>query len=154
VRGIPLPLRGSAILADALSSTENLMRDPLDRDALRETWLARLETGFYPQGYDALASCDHAGEWQYCPLGAACELFLERGGLLPVLVNSQLRYYDGESTFLPETVREAFGFRSVRGTRGSIDGYKSLTVANDSKDLSLPQLARLIRDHFDLVFEV
>jgi hypothetical protein len=69
---------------------------------LREVWLGRLETCSYRQGYDVLASCDHAGEWQYCPLGDACELFLERGGILPVAEESQRRIYDGESSFLPE----------------------------------------------------
>lgn len=129
------------------------MSDPLDRDTLREAWLARLETCFYQQGYDVLASCNHAGEWQYCPLGDACELFLERGGILPVVEDSQRRIYDGESTYLPEAVRVAFGFRSVRGTRGCLGTYKSLTCANDSRDLTLPQLARLIRANYALVFE-
>ena len=129
------------------------MSDPLDRDTLREVWLGRLETCSYRQGYDVLASCDHAGEWQYCPLGDACELFLERGGILPVTEESQRRIYDGESRFLPEAVRVAFGFRSVRGTRGCLGAYKSLTCANDSKDLTLPQLSRLIRANYDLVFE-
>ena len=50
-------------------------------------------------------------------------------------------------------VRVAFGFRSVRGTRGFLGAYKSLTCANDSRDLTLPDLARLIRANYNLVFE-
>jgi hypothetical protein len=130
------------------------MSNPLDRSALREVWLDRLETRFYPQGYDALATCDHAGTWHYCCLGAACEVFLEHGGLLPVTAGeSAERLYDGEKYFLPEAVRQAFGFRSVRGTRGGLGAHKSLTMANDGRSLTFPQIARLVRDHFHLVFE-
>ena len=129
------------------------MNAPRDRDALREIWLGRLETSFYPQGYGALAFCDHLGEWLFCPLGAACELFLERGGLLPVVENSQKRIYDGETMFLPEAGRLAFGFRSVRGTRACLGSYKSFTSANDSRTLTLPELARLIRSNYSQVFE-
>jgi hypothetical protein len=129
------------------------MNDPLFRHRLREVWLDRLETCFYSQGYDRLASRDHGGDWHYCYFGAACEVYLELGGLLAVTETPDDRLYNGESLFLPEAVREAFGFRSVRGIKGLLtEEYDSLTSANDSEALTFPEIARLIRSHFDRVF--
>lgn len=130
------------------------MNVPLDREALREDWLCRLDRCIYSQGYDALASRDHSGEWHYCCLGVACEVFVEHGGLLSITEEINDRSYNGETSYLPELVRSAFGFRSVMGTRESIGEHSSLTKANDSGTLTFPQIARLVRDHYHVVFEV
>ena len=120
------------------------MTDVADSTILRHTWLNRMSQGFYRQGHDGLASLDHAGRLCFCPLGAACEVFLDLGGVLHVVEQYEVRFYEGERFALPERVRQAFGFRSARGDRNPPGDDVSISALNDRAKLSLPQIAAIV----------
>jgi hypothetical protein len=123
------------------------MHDLPDRQRLRDTWLERLETGYYEQGHVDLACRDHGGTWCFCALGAACEVFLDLGGFLLVEEEGDARIYNNERYFLPEIVRQAFGFRSYKGDRDPEGTHGSIVSLNDDVALSLPEIAALVRDN-------
>jgi hypothetical protein len=127
----------------------------LDKQRLRQTWLERLESGAYPQGYNYLATVDRkTGVWSYCCLGVACEVYIELVGPLEIERYDTERCYAGREDLLPAVVVEAFGFRSPRGD-ARLDSprrrYTSLQDANDSS-VSFPEIAALVRRHYREVF--
>ena len=126
------------------------------RDRLRDLWLERLDASSYPQGIEYLAHRVD-GEWRYCCLGVACEVYREVVGALPVEEGHGPRAYAGEIRYLPEEVQKAFAFRSLRGTDDVVltwesEEYNSLVDANDSGELAFPDIAELVRRHPSLVF--
>jgi hypothetical protein len=125
------------------------------RDRLRNRWLERLDAGADPQGSGYLA-LRVKGDWRYCCLGIACEVYREVVGTLALEEGTGPRVYSGEIRYLPEEVREAFGFRSFRGTDDALvwksEEHAGLADANDSGKLTFPEIAELVRQKHSVVF--
>jgi hypothetical protein len=125
------------------------------QDRLRSLWFERLDAGADPQGSGYLA-LRVKGEWRYCCLGIACEVYREVVGTLAVEEGTGPRVYGGEIRYLPEEVREAFGFRSICGTDDALlwksEEHAGLADANDSGELTFPDLAELVRRNRSRVF--
>jgi hypothetical protein len=82
------------------------------------TWLIEgLRSGRYTQGRGKLAAKEHSeGDFCYCCLGVACELYqVHVGGLRITVTGSGVKSYDGDDTHLPEKVREWLGFECKGG---------------------------------------
>ena len=125
-----------------------------------------LKSGTYRQNRGGLKHGD-----KYCCLGVACEIsrlgkFRKMGGLYM----EQYRIFkDGEDIFLPEKVKDYFGFYDIRGSRrdGSLirfydisyvkndtkekgKGYMSLTEANDD-GVSFKEIADYIENNYEFL---
>jgi hypothetical protein len=80
---------------------------------VKEKWIAALRSGKYDQGSEKLRS--HQG---YCCLGVLCDLYSKEkntewkfnGEYEESPLPMDYWYFDGESEFLPESVREWAGF--------------------------------------------
>lgn len=80
---------------------------------VKEKWVNALRSGEYEQGTEKLRSVNG-----YCCLGVLCDLYSKekgtewkfRGNEETNLQPMDYWYFDGESEFLPETVKEWAGF--------------------------------------------
>lgn len=86
------------------------------RQELRRKWVEALRSGEFLQTDCALHD-DHG----YCCLGVACEVFEREfpGELNVTLDDNGYWHYDGEDTFLPEKVADAFGIHPEGRTKNS-----------------------------------
>lgn len=99
-----------------------------------------LRSGRFKQGRSCLASSDN-GEVRYCCLGVACMVAQENGTDIDVIDESEpARWisFDGEYSYLPESVREFYGFE----TRNPVlTGNKVASYCNDNLKETFKQIA-------------
>lgn len=113
----------------------------LNKQAIR-TWVERLRDPNSKQRRDILGST--YGE--RCCLGVACDIAVENGVIPAPTPREGVLYYDGESTYLPERVREWFGFDSDNPEMGN--RYPNATYLNDNLEWTFPQIADVIEKHY------
>ena len=123
-----------------------------------DIWIKALRSGMFPQTERYLVTTEG-----YCCLGVACNLYNNiEGGLDvtfheaevhdvddPTDISAAHWEYNGETSILPETVREWLGLKSYSGeliiynNDGSQDDITSLASLND-RGLTFDQIADVI----------
>ena len=103
-------------------------------------WVADLRSGKYKQGKGSL-NCDG----KLCCLGVACEVAIQNGVKVQVIKTKiDDASYDGGFGFLPESVRDWLGLRTVDGEYKTGDcHYTSLAKLND-KGKTFAEIADII----------
>jgi len=99
------------VRADAERERRNLSNMPL-------TWfIEALRSGRYVQGRGVLAVKPTAGgDWKYCCLGVACEVYQAHvGGLKVEIIGESEKRYDGCNSHLPKRVEQWLGFTGNSG---------------------------------------
>lgn len=101
-----------------------------------------LRSGRFKQARSCLASSDN-GEVRYCCLGVACMVAQENGIDIDVK-NSKSELarwisFDGEYSYLPESVREFYGFETGNPV---LTGNKVASHCNDYLRETFKQIAR------------
>lgn len=115
-----------------------------------------LRSGKYHQGNSALEFTDNAGVVRNCCLGVGCRVALENGLEITTGESNDFvflgerkfpktRFYGpgewGDSNYMPESVREWFGFASSDPLVSTPDDGLSASEANDDKELSFEEIA-------------
>lgn len=107
---------------------------------VKESWIAALESGNYPQGRVKLQNQD--GE--FCCLGVLCDLYDKAH---PNATLRDAKGYAGKWHSLPYEVRSWSGVSEV-GEFYLLDGsHRSLAGLNDG-GMKFPDIANVIREYF------
>ena len=123
------------------------------KDEIKRRWIAKLESGEYPQTKSVLA--DDSG---YCCLGVLCEVAVEDGIVFKkedpdrVWYTSKLDDSDTEGAVLPFAVRDWAGLPNINPEVPHTDEdgdsiIESLAELND-RDMPFSQIANLIEQNF------
>lgn len=120
---------------------------------VRKLWVDTLRNGRYEQGQCGLC-CNN----KYCCLGVLCELYQLHVGDLEITEYESYRgtqlKYDGNTSYLPEKVREWAGLRSMRGYI-SDTSQRSLAHLNDDADKTFKEIADIIESEPEgLLYEI
>ena len=126
----------------------------------QKRWFTALRSRKYKQGKSNLCALDSAGTLRYCCLGVASEEFKDELGIVKLKApENTYTYYDGHTTFPPESLVEALrlrdnggGFRySVQSEHGN--EVDSLVAANDVYGWTFEQIADFAEQNPESVFE-
>lgn len=114
-------------------------------------WVAALRSGIYPQGKKSLARKKEVGNFEYCCLGVACEVYAEEHPEFLSRINKENLYarYDDQFAFLPSIVRAWLGLRTPEGAAYS---SPSLYQWNDTGS-NFNEIADIIESEPEGLFE-
>lgn len=119
-----------------------------------KAWAAALRSKRYKQGMGKLCTLSmQGGESKYCCLGVACELYqdatdnsLDTSALSGS--DTERKYYNGQSNYLPDKVKDWLGLDTVYGTLESPLIIGDKTVSNlawgNDNGLTFNQIADII----------
>ena len=120
----------------------NKKRVQLLVDELRTTKLRRGSCAMH-------TICDNGGSERFCPLGIACEVARKHRCKVKIREpeeDSIEVLYDGRTLFMPESVREWYGFDEDNPLLD--DDENRVTYYNDQLNVSFKQMARLIERRY------
>ena len=114
--------------------------------AVKEKWLAALESGDYPQGKFALKEAQN-GVVSYCCLGVLCEVAVAEGVISEAAPreDSPTYIFNGSTAYLPTKVMEWAGLTSHAGDLE--EENVCLTRLNDN-GVPFAEIAEVIREKF------
>lgn len=108
-------------------------------NANAKLWAQELRSGRYKQG----ASFLHKGDCLCC-LGVGCAVFVERGGRIAVVTDSEgLVSYGGNTSSLPSEVQRWLGLRTEFGDY-TVEGWGRSIAGDSDMHYSFRELADLI----------
>jgi len=118
-----------------------------------------LESGLYVQGFGALELRPETGgiPVSNCCLGVATRVAQLQGVRMQEAIDRDYVVFDGNSTSMNDAVEEWFGFQDRSGAFGfgnegcQVEGFSSLMEMNDSKQYTFADIARVIRENWELL---
>lgn len=110
-----------------------------------------LRSGEYKQGEGSLRR-NLEGNPKFCCLGVACDIAKKNGLEIKILGDEEDDndvFYDEEGEFLPDSVRDWYGFVDMDPIVDTeLHGKILATEANDTYELDFPAIAKAFEDEY------
>lgn len=121
---------------------------------MRKALVSALRSGQFKQTKNTLCKTDKYRHRNYCCLGVACKVAALAGYPIeeePVHEDYRVRF-NGELYFLPDSVKDVFGFSSGGGSYEKDGDSRSLQEDNDARGLNFSQIADIIESEPEGMF--
>lgn len=104
-----------------------------------------LRSGKYARGIGALVRQDWDGNFEYCPLGVACEVAGIRKQKISIHPHEGVLSYNDEEQFLPNSAMNFYGFKSYDPYLENETGVgMNISKWNDQNEANFDDIANML----------